>query len=96
MKLDRINEMLLAEKSREDKNINDAPAPDGNEISTAQAAKIMGVSMSRVRQYIQDGRLKSKHPEKGRRDNVLSRSEVEKLAAKDRKPTGRPEGSKKQ
>lgn len=84
----------LFEGSSKDENsdMNKTPPPGklGPYITTAQAAKELGVSMSRVRQFIMDGRLKSYSPEKGRRDNMLKLSEVKAFAKKDREITGRP------
>lgn len=79
-------------RRREDFNIHLTPSPGttGQFITTAQAARILKVNMSRVRQLIADGRLKSHKPEKGRRDHLLKMSEVRALAKKERKRTGRP------
>jgi excisionase family DNA binding protein len=80
------------ERKKEDYNLYLAPAPGNNGpyITTAQAAKILGVNMSRVRQMIGDGLLKSHSPKKGQRDHLLKTSEVRALAKKERKKTGRP------
>lgn len=82
----------LNESANENKNLNKAPpvADVAPNVTTAQAAKELGVSQSRVRQFIMDKRLKSKKPTKGRRDNMLSADEVHKFAKKARKQTGRP------
>lgn len=87
---------IVVESKDEDKSADQAPAPGklGEFITTAQAAKILGVSMSRVRQFISEDRLKSYSPEAGRRDNMLKLAEVEAFAEKERKRTGRPEGAK--
>lgn len=79
-------------RRREDFNIHLTPSPGttGQFITTAQAARILKVNMSRVRQLIADGRLKSHKPEKGRRDHLLKMSEVRALSKKERKRTGRP------
>lgn len=76
----------------EKETVQNAPPPGelGEYITTAQAAKILRVSMSRVRQFIGEGRLKSYRPEDGRRDNMLKTSEVYAFKDKDRKRTGRP------
>lgn len=88
----------LFEKTENDENadLDKTPKPGklGDFCTTAQAANIIGVTMSRVRQFIMDGRLKSYSPEKGRRDNMLKTSEVEAFAAKDREQTGRPPENK--
>lgn len=63
-------------------------------LSTTQAAKKLGVSPSRVRQLIGQGRLHANGPKKGRRDNMLTTDEVNAFAKKERKITGRPKGAK--
>lgn len=75
---------LFEDESREDKDVDKAPPPGitGDKITTAQAAKILDVTMSRVRQMIADGDLKDYGPEKGRRDNLVSKSEVDSINAK--------------
>lgn len=90
MKLHLILEYKQARDEAE--TVRDAP-PAGNlgqYITSAQAARILDVSMSRVRQFVQDGRLKSYSPEPGRRDNLFKRADVEALATKPRERTGRP------
>jgi site-specific DNA-methyltransferase (adenine-specific) len=56
-------------------------------ITTAEAAEILGVSPSRVRQLILEGRLKS---QKIGRDQILTRKDVDIFAAEPRNRTGRP------
>lgn len=56
-------------------------------ITTAEAAEILGVSASRVRQFILEGRLEST---KVGRDQLLKQSDVEDFASKPRERTGRP------
>lgn len=94
----RVLTLLEKTKSRgEDFDIHLAPPPGktGQFITTAQAAKMLDVSMSRIRQYIIDGRLTSVKPEKGRRDNLLRLSQVKALDANPPERTGRPpEGEK--
>lgn len=63
-------------------------------ITTSQAAKKLGVTPSRVRQLIGQGRLNANGPKKGRRDNMLKIDDVSSFAKKDRKITGRPKGAK--
>ncbi len=77
---------ILSESDNEDKTINSAPAPGqlGEYITTAQAAKILGVTMSRVRQLIMDNRLITYSPVPGRRDNFLKIDAVQKYKS-DRK-----------
>lgn len=76
----------------ENDNMEDTPPPGklGEYVTSAQAAKIMGVTMSRIRQFVMDGRLKSYGPEKGRRDHLFKIGDVKKMAKEDRKITGRP------
>lgn len=68
--------------NRENRNLHQTP-PAGNLgelVTTSQAARILGVTSSRVRQLIMDNRLKFvKSPTKGQRDNLLKISEVRKL-----------------
>ena len=80
-------------RSREDRDIEKTPSPGnlGTYMTTAQAAVELGVSMSRIRQFIRDGRLKSENkPTKGQRDHLLKASQVRAFAKKERKRTGRP------
>jgi excisionase family DNA binding protein len=84
---------LIQEHKDENKDISKAPPPDSEWITTAQAAKMLGVTMSRIRQMIMDGQISSKSPIKGRRDNLVSRKTITALSKKERKPTGRPEGT---
>lgn len=88
MKLEQLTEA----KKDENSDLNKTPPPGklGQFITTSQAARILKVTASRVRQFIMDGRLKSYSPEKGRRDNMLKLSEVRAFAGKEREPTGRP------
>jgi hypothetical protein len=93
MKLLDVQKIL--ESDNEDITVRDAPAPGqlGPYITTAQARNIIGVSMSRVRQFILEKRIKTYSPTPGRRDNMLKLSEVQAFAKKKREITGRPEGS---
>jgi excisionase family DNA binding protein len=91
--VDLNDQPVVNESKNENKNLSKAP-PSGDIaplMTTAQAAKEIGVTQSRVRQFIMDGRLKAKKPKKGRRDNMLSADSVRKFAKKERKITGRPE-----
>ncbi len=96
MKLSEIRTDIVLESDDENKDVSKAPAPGklGEFITTKQAAKILKVSPSRVRQFIQDGRLKTYAPEVGRRDNMLKLSAVQSLADKERPITGRPDEGK--
>lgn len=62
----------------------------GQWITSKEAAKICGVNDSRIRQFVQEGRLKSHSPEDGRRDHMFKRADVEAFAKKAREITGRP------
>lgn len=59
-------------------------------ISTNEAAKILGVSASRIRQLIIDGRLEAT---KIGRDQLLDEEKVVNFSSKPRKRTGRPKHS---
>jgi len=93
MRLHTLRTHLTEKQRSENSTLDQTPAPGdtGEYISTAQAAKILGVTQSRVRQFIMDGRLSSKDPKKGRRDNMLLASAVRSFAKKDRERTGRPD-----
>lgn len=96
MKLSDIRTDIVTESEKENDDVSRAPAPGklGEFITTKQAAKILKVTPSRVRQFIQDGRLKTYSPEVGRRDNMLKLSAVQSLSDKDRPITGRPDEGK--
>lgn len=64
----------------------------GQLVSTEQAAKIIGVSDSRIRQFVGDGRLKPQ--ESTDSDHYFKREDVEALKRKPRKRTGRPKGAR--
>ncbi|MDF2435388.1 MAG: hypothetical protein JWP44_5019 [Mucilaginibacter sp.] len=87
----------ITESSNENATLSKTPPPGdvAPDVTTAQAAKMLGVTQSRVRQFIMQGRLKSKKPVKGRRDNLIPGDSVRKFAKKDRKITGRPDGTTK-
>lgn len=82
-------------KSREDQTVINAPSPGklGEYVTTAQAAKILNVEMSRIRQLVGEGKLKSYKPEEGRRDHMLKISEVRAIKDKEKDKGGRPEES---
>lgn len=94
MKLHLIKE--FEETTDEKETVRDAPpAGDlGQYITSAQAARILNVSMSRVRQFVQEKRLKSYNPVPGRRDNLFKRADVEQFDKKPRERTGRPDEGK--
>jgi len=86
----------LNESKNENSTLNKTPSSGdvAPNMTTAQAAKALGVSQSRIRQMIAAGKFKTvKHPTKGRRDNMINADEVRKIAKKDRPITGRPKGS---
>lgn len=85
-------EQYVIEVDDEDKDLDRAPPPGktGEFITSAQAARMLGVSMSRIRQMVADKTLTSYQPEKGRRDHLLKRKDVQ--ALKSNMPeVGRPE-----
>lgn len=79
--------------SRENEDMGKTPAVGklGNLITSAQAAKILNVSMSRIRQFVMEKRLTSYQPEKGRRDHMFKLGDIRAFAKKEREITGRPE-----
>ncbi len=93
--LNYLLEQYIIEIDDEDKDLDRAPPPGktGEFITSAQAARLLKVSMSRIRQLVADGTLKSFQPEKGRRDHLLKRKDVQ--ALRDEMPkVGRPEKDK--
>jgi len=87
MKLTDI--VTLNEIDDEDRK-NPPPITGGETISTSQAARVLKVSVSRIRQLIGDGHLKPViKPRKGDRDHELRLKDVQSL--KDNLPKkGRP------
>lgn len=82
----------IYESSGESETVRKSSPPGdlGEYITTAQAAKILDVEMSRIRQMISDGELNSYQPEEGRRDHMLKLSEVHAKKYKDKDVGGRP------
>ena len=69
----------LKEKDDEDKG-KAPPVTGGDNISTKQAAEILGVAVSRVRQLVGDGTLKTKvSPRPGDRDHEILLKDVQAL-----------------
>lgn len=62
----------------------------GPDLTTGQAAEMLGVTPTRVRQFIEQGRLGARRLG---RDWVLRRAAVERFAAVPRSRTGRPSKS---
>lgn len=91
----KLEQLIEYAKSDESATVRKAPAPGdlGQFITSAQAAKILGVEMSRIRQLVADGKLTSKRPTDGRRDHMFKESEVRALATKEKDKGGRPKGS---
>lgn len=91
----KLSDIILIEQAgnRENETFKKAPPPGdvGDQETTAQAAKELGVTPSRVRQMKMDGELKTvKGPVEGRRDNLIRTSEIKSKKENRRKP-GRPE-----
>ena len=59
----------------------------GKFLTTQEAAKMLGVSASRIRQLISENRIKSK---KIGRDHLIKEEEVRYFAKRGRKKRGRP------
>ena len=81
MKLKYLSKLL--ESDNEDDTPEKAPAPKGELVNGAQAAKILGVSMSRIRQYKANGVLTPERgPEPGSRDNWYKLTDITALKSK--------------
>jgi len=95
MKLNQLKDLHESSASDEASTVRKAPAPGdlGQYISSAQAAKILGVEMSRIRQLVAEKKLKSHNPTDGRRDHMFKESEVRAFAEKEKDKGGRPTGS---
>jgi len=91
MKLNNIFSNI--NESDESETVQNAPAPGkiGDLITSAQAAKILGVEMSRIRQLVADNKIKSHQPEEGRRDHFFKKAEIESYKSKEKDKGGRPE-----
>ena len=95
MKLQDLINVSESTAHQESDTVRKAPAPGdlGQYITSAQAAKILGVEMSRIRQLVGDGQLKSYNPTEGRRDHMFKESEVRAFKEREKDKGGRPEGS---
>lgn len=95
MKLVDIKDLNESE-SEGKANLDSAPAPGnlGQFITSAQAAVILDVDQSRIRQFVADGRLTSHKPVKGQRDHMFKQADVHALKEKERPITGRPDEGK--
>ena len=89
---DVIEEFYDANKERQ--TVRNAPATGntGDLITAAQAARILDVSTSRIRQLVGDGQLQSIPPAEGQRDHLFKISDVKAYKGK-MKGAGRPKGS---
>jgi len=95
MKLANLFEKAASHSENDDMGKTPAPGKLGDYITSAQAARELGVTMSRIRQFVMEKRLKSYRPEKGRRDHMFKLSDIKRFAKEDREITGRPpEGNK--
>lgn len=94
MKLANLFEKAANHSENDDMGKTPAPGKLGDYVTSAQAARELGVTMSRIRQFVMDGRLKSYQPEKGRRDHMFKLSDIKQFAKEDREITGRPSEGK--
>lgn len=86
----KLIDIFEARGNTENRDLEKAPAvgDKGELVTTAQTAKILGVTASRVRQLIMSGDLKAHAaPDKGQRDNLLKLADVNSYKAKH---TGKP------
>ena len=76
----KLKDVIILEQpgNKENETFKKAPQEDiRGEQSTSQVAKQLGVTPSRVRQMKMDGEFKTvKGPVEGRRDNMISTTEV--------------------
>ena len=95
MKLQDVKNISESTAHQEADTVRKAPAPGdlGQYITSAQAAKILGVEMSRIRQLVGDGKLKSYNPTEGRRDHMFKEAEIRAFKEKEKDKGGRPKGS---
>lgn len=92
----KLNDIITEffDSNKEKQTIRNAPATGntGDLITAAQAARILDVSTSRIRQMVGSGDLKSIPPAEGQRDHLFKISDVKAYKSK-MKGAGRPEGS---
>lgn len=83
----------LVESDTEKRTPDRAPSPNadlGEYITSAQVAQMCNCSLSRVRQFKMEGRIKAHSPVPGRRDNFFLKSDAQSFCEKERERTGRP------
>lgn len=83
----------LFESQTEKHTPDRAPSPNadlGEYITSAQVAQMCNCSLSRVRQFKMEKRLKAHSPVPGRRDNFFLKSDAQSFCEKERERTGRP------
>jgi hypothetical protein len=91
----KLNDIIVLNEqpgNKENETFKKAPPPGdvGDQETTAQAAKELGVTPSRVRQMKMEKKFKTvKGPVEGRRDNLIRTSEV-KSKKENRRGPGRP------
>lgn len=90
MKLNKLFESSPSHSENDDMGKTPAPGDLGDYITSAQAARELGVTMSRIRQFVMEKRLKSHQPEKGRRDHMFKLADIKEFKKKEREITGRP------
>jgi hypothetical protein len=97
MKLADVAQILSeAPGNEENQTLKDTPpqSDDNAGLTTAQVAKKLGVTQSRVRQLKMEDRVEgAKDPVKGRKETRIPVKTANRLAREKRKRTGRPEGS---
>lgn len=75
----KLVDIVEAHGNQENQTLRQTPpsGDSGQFITTSQAARILGVTASRVRQFIMDGKLSvAASPSKGRRDTLLKLAAV--------------------
>lgn len=83
----------LFESETEKHTPDRAPSPNadmGDKVTGAQVAQMCNCSMSRVRQFKMEKRLKAMAPVPGRRDSFYLKSDAQAFCDEERERTGRP------